>query len=73
MLGSVWINNFNYITASLTNLISFPDKDSHLVDQEKTVDVGYFFYFSKASNTLTVHNMMAEQLIDKSGSKNYSK
>lgn len=72
----------------LTNLISFYDKATHLVDQEKPVGVIYFGvskYFNSFSHSLSysgwkvwhtakqVHNTLGEKLVDKSGSKSYSK
>lgn len=44
----------------LTNLISFYDKATHLVDEEKLVDVP-FFYFSEVFDTAT-HSILLDKL-----------
>lgn len=67
----------------LTNLISFCDKVTHLVDQERPVDVVYFGFSKDLIVSLTVslfwmelrdmarqvHNTLGEKLVGKSGFK----
>ncbi|KAK4830736.1 LOW QUALITY PROTEIN: hypothetical protein QYF61_013186 [Mycteria americana] len=58
----------------LTNLFSFYDKVTHLVDQGKTVDVVVLDFnkaFDTISHTRQVHNTLGEQLADGLGSKSY--